>query len=89
MDLETFHVLPADIQHTGHFRAELISGAVMGKGLHFPRVSMEGRFYDFLPIAGGKAAGNVCLLRHGFIKTRQFLDDYLQGRTLVATVIRI
>ena len=70
MDLKTFHVLPADIQHAGHFRAEFISGAVMGKGFHFPRVSMEGRFYNFLPVAGGEAAGNVCLLRHGFIKAR-------------------
>ena len=89
MDLEALHVLAADVQHAGDFRAELVGRPVMGEGLHFPRVGVHGRLHDVLPVAGGEAAGDPGSLRHGVVQAGEFFDDDLQGRALVAAVIRV
>ena len=38
LDLDTFHVLPANVQDTVHFRLKKRRGIVVGDRLHFPFV---------------------------------------------------
>ena len=89
VDQEAFHVLAADVQHAGDLGTELVGSPVVGKGLYLSRVCVKGSLYDLFPVTGGKAAGNVRRVGHGFVQARQFFDDDLQGRALVAAVIRI
>ena len=89
VDQEAFHVLAADVQHAGDLGTELVGSPVVGKGLYLSRVCVKGSLYDLFPVTGGKAAGNIRCVGHGFVQARQFFNDDLQGRALVAAVIRI
>ena len=89
MDLEALHVLAADVQHAGDLGAEFVGRPVMGESFHFPRVGVHGRLHDVLPVAGGEAAGDPGCVRHGVVEAGEFFDDDLQGRALVAAVIRV
>ena len=68
LDLETFHILPADIQHTGYFRTKLLRRPEMGKGFHFAGVRMERRLDDAFAVTGGEHPGYITALRQMLIK---------------------
>ena len=68
LDLEAFHILPADIQHAGYFRTKLLRRPEMGKGFHFAGVRMERRLDDAFAVTGGEHPGYITALRQMLIK---------------------
>ena len=86
VNIKALHVLAANVQHKGHFRAEFLCRPKMGKGLHLAIISMKGGLDYRLSIAGGKGGSDIGVLVHGTVQLPQFPDYRLQGRALIASI---
>ena len=61
--LDTFHVLPADIQHTVHLGVKEGCRRAVGDGFHLSLVQGKGGFQQGLAVAGGAGAGDMRAFR--------------------------
>ena len=89
MDLKAFHVLAADVQDTRDLGTKLPGSAVVGEGFHFAGIGVEGRLDDIFAIPRGQGTCHIGSLRHGPVEAAHFADDDIQGRALVAAVVRV
>ena len=62
-DLNTFHILAADVQDTVYLRVKESGGIVMGYRFHLPVVQKESGFHQSFPVSGGAGADNRRILR--------------------------
>ena len=63
-DLDTFHILSADIKDTVHFRIEERSRIIMRDRLHLALVQQKSGFDQSLSVAGGAGVSDMCAVRH-------------------------
>ena len=61
-DLDTFHVLPADIQDTVNIWIKESSCIIMGNSFYFTFIQDQGCLNKCFTITGGAGVGNVCIL---------------------------
>ena len=64
LELDAFHVLPADVQHAVHLRVEEGGGRGVGDGFHLALIQAEGGLEQALAVAGGAGAGDAGRGRH-------------------------
>ena len=62
-DLDTFHVLTADVEDTVHIRFKERSGIVMGHRFHFALIQKQRGFDQCLAITGGAGVDDLYIFR--------------------------
>ena len=72
LDLDTFHILAADIQNAVHLGIKKGGGVVVGHSLYLTVVQQESCFHEGFAVAGGAGADDLHILR-------QLLVNLLQG----------
>ena len=68
LQLNTFHILPADIQHTVHLRIKESRRRTVGNRLYFSFVAAKGRFQQGLAISRGTGSDNFRGGRQNFFQ---------------------
>ena len=89
LDLDALHVLAADIEDAVNLGVEESSRIVVGDGLDFSVVQLEGGFQEGLPVAGGAGVDNVRIGRELFLDLLHGPDGGQKGRALIIIVERI
>ena len=88
-DLDTFHILAADIQDTVYLRIKESGGIVMRYGLYLSFVQHQGRFDQGFPISGRTGVSDLGSFRKLGIDFLDGLDRGSQGASVVIAVERV
>ena len=62
-DLDTFHILTADVEYTVHIRFKERSGIVMGHRFHFALIQKQRGFDQCLAVACGAGVDDLYIFR--------------------------
>ena len=89
LNLDTFHVLTADVQDAVHLRIEEGSGIIVGYRFHFPVIQQEGSLHQSLTVTCGAGAYNIDPFGQAFIDFFQGADGGLQRTAVVIAVKRV
>ena len=66
LDLDTFHILAADVQDTVDIGIEEGSRIIMGDGFDFPFIQHQGSLHEGFTVSGGTGPGDMRVLgQHG------------------------
>ena len=85
MNLEAFHVLPADVEDEIHVRLQMLGGIKMGHGFHEAIIKAEGMTNQILAITRDRT-GQKLAMRIIFIKCSQIIAHSDHGIALIALV---
>ena len=85
-DLDTFHILTADIQDAVYFRIKESSCIVMGNSLNLTFIKKKSRFDQGLAVTGGAGKGNLGVFRKKFIDLLDGTDGGLQRISVIIAV---
>lgn len=85
-DLDTFHILTADIQDAVYFRIKESSCVIMGNGFDFTFVKKKCRFDQGFAVTGGAGKSNFCIFRKKAVNLLDGVDGGFQRVSVVTAV---
>ena len=89
MDMETLHILPADIEHERDIRQKMPGRRQVGHCLHLADVRLQGGFDQLFAVTGHSGGGDPGSGTQATVELTAGGDGGLQGFALVADVIGI
>ena len=85
-DLDTFHILSADIYDTVNLRVKESSRIVVGNGLNFPLIQQQSSLHQCLAVTCGTGKRNVCILRKNAVDLLNGADGSFKRASVIIAV---
>ena len=85
-DLDTFHILTADVENTVDFRIEECCGIVMRNRFNLTLVQHQRSFDECFAVTGGTGPGDLCGIRQFGV---DFLDRADRGAERISVVVAV
>ena len=88
-DLDTFHILAADIEDAVYVRVKEGRGVIVGDGLHLALVQHQRGLYQSFAVAGRTGPGNIGFLRKLMVDVEDRPDRRAERIAVIITVERV